>query len=92
VVRRADRAALAADRPLEVRGARQVVEESAVFGRNARFAAVAWINGGVGLVIAPRGHVQSALTFIISSGRIAGYELIGDPARLARLNVRMLPD
>lgn len=77
VVRRAD------GRP-EVRGARRVAEEIVVFGRNARFADFALVDGEPGLVIAPDGRLRLAIRFTISRGLVAGYELISSPARLAR--------
>jgi hypothetical protein len=79
VVRRADRAALPSGRAAEVRGARAVAEEIVVFGRSARFAELALVNGAVGIVVAPSGRLQLALTFTIDGEKIVGYELIADP-------------
>jgi RNA polymerase sigma factor (sigma-70 family) len=90
VVRRADLAALPTGRATEVRGARTVAEEIAVFGRNARFAEPAFINGAVGVVVAPHGRLTAALTFTIEGGKVAGYEVIADPARLHRLDLATL--
>ena len=90
VVRVADRAAVAEGRATEVRGARSVAEEIVVFGRNARFADLALVNGAVGLVVAPRGRLRLALEFTVEDGQIAGYELIADPARLRRLDLAVL--
>ncbi|HEU5421453.1 MAG TPA: sigma-70 family RNA polymerase sigma factor [Streptosporangiaceae bacterium] len=92
VVRRADAAALPAGRPLEVRGARAVAGEIAAFGRNARFADVALVDGSVGIVVAPRGQLLLVLAVTVAGdGRIAGYELIADPARLRQLTLAVLP-
>jgi RNA polymerase sigma factor (sigma-70 family) len=90
VVRRADPAALPAGRATEVRGARAVSEEIAAFGSNARFAEVALVNGAVGIVVAPRGRLLLALAVTIEGERIAGYELIADPARLHELDLAVL--
>jgi len=90
VVRRADRVAIPARRPLEARGARTVAEEIAVFGARARFADVALVDGDVGLVVAPHGRLQLALTVRLTGDRIAGYDLIADPARLARLDLAVV--
>lgn len=90
VVRRADAAAIPADRPPEVRGAGRVAEEIVVFGRNARFAEPALVNGEVGLVVAPEGRLRLALTFTIDGDRITGYELIAEPARLRGLELAVL--
>ena len=90
VVRRADRSALAEGRATEIHGAGAVAEEIVSFGQNARFAELAVVNGGVGMVIAPRGHLQMAVTVTIESDKINGYELIADPARLRRLDIAVL--
>ncbi|MER7076719.1 RNA polymerase sigma-70 factor, ECF subfamily [Saccharopolyspora kobensis] len=90
VVRVADRAALSAGRATEVSGARAVAEEIAGFGRNARFAEPALVNGAVGLVVAPRGRLLLALAITVDGNKIARYELIGDPARLRTLELAVL--
>src|SRR6185437_9361509 len=93
VVRRADAAALPAGRPLEVRGARTVAGEIAAFGRNARFADVALVDGAMGIVVAPRGRLVLVIgVSFAGDGRIAGYELIAEPARLRDLDLAVLPD
>jgi hypothetical protein len=43
-----------------------------------------------GFVIAPRGRLQLAATVTIEDGKITGYELIADPARLRRLDLAVL--
>jgi RNA polymerase sigma factor (sigma-70 family) len=91
-VRRADPAALPPGRPVEVRGARAVAEEVAVFGRNARFAAPALVDGAVGIVVAPRGRLWLALLVTVEDDKVAGYELVADPARLRRLDLAVLDD
>ena len=90
VVRRADRAAIPAGRALEVRGARTVAEEIAVFGARARFAGPALVNGDVGIVVAPHGRLLLALTVTVAHGQVTTYELIAEPARLARLELGVL--
>lgn len=64
-----------------------MAEEIAVFGARARVADVGLIDGDAGLVIAPHGRLQLALTVRLTGDRIAGYDLIADPARLARLDL-----
>jgi RNA polymerase sigma factor (sigma-70 family) len=90
VVRRADPAALRPGRPTELRGAHAVAEEIALFGRNARYAEPALVNGTVGLLVAPGARLRLALTFTIGAGRVRTYELIADPSRLARLTLSLL--
>ncbi|GAA4217030.1 sigma-70 family RNA polymerase sigma factor [Actinocatenispora rupis] len=89
-VRRGDRLAVPADRPVEVRGARAVAGEIAVFGRNARFAEPALVDGAVGVVVAPRGRLRLVLLVSVAGERVAGYELVADPDRLRRLDLAVL--
>lgn len=90
VLRRADRAALPAGRPAEVRGAQAVAEEIATFGRNSRFAEPALVDGAVGIVVAPQGRLRLVLAVTVVGERITAYELIADPARLHRLDLAVL--
>ncbi|MEU5263442.1 sigma-70 family RNA polymerase sigma factor [Amycolatopsis sp. NPDC021455] len=90
VVRRADAAALPAGAALETRGARAVAEETQVFGKRARFAEAALVDGAVGVVVAPRGRLVLALAVVVEGERVAAYEVIADPARLAALHVTLL--
>lgn len=91
VLRRADRAAIPGDRPAEARGAGTVAREIAAFGRAARFAAPAYVDGEVGLVVAPYGRLRLAVAVTFAGDRIAAYELIADPARLEQLEITVLP-
>ncbi|MET8998896.1 sigma-70 family RNA polymerase sigma factor [Amycolatopsis sp. NPDC004169] len=89
VVRRADAAALPVGAPLEVRGARAVAEGTQVFGKRARFAEAALVDGRVGVVVAPRGRLVLALAVTVEGERVAAYEVIAEPARLAALHVTL---
>lgn len=90
VVRRADPAALPPGAPTELRGAPSVAAGTLVFGRKARFAAPALVNGAVGIVVAPRGRLLLALTVTVEGERITTYEVIADPARLRQLDLAVL--
>ncbi|MGH3830728.1 MAG: sigma-70 family RNA polymerase sigma factor [Pseudonocardiaceae bacterium] len=92
VVHRADPAALPPGAVTQVQGARAVAEETVVFRRRSRFAESALVNGMVGVVVAPRGRLMLALTFTIEGDRIAAYEVIADPKRLASLDLAALGD
>jgi RNA polymerase sigma-70 factor (ECF subfamily) len=87
VVRRADAAALPVGAPLEVRGARAMAQETQVFGKRAHFAETALVDGAVGVVVAPRGRLVLALAVTIEGNRVAGYDVIADPVRLASLRI-----
>jgi hypothetical protein len=41
----------------------------------------------VGVVVAPRGRLIIVLAFTVRDGRIAGYDVIADPARLRQLGL-----
>ncbi|WP_372672035.1 sigma-70 family RNA polymerase sigma factor [Amycolatopsis kentuckyensis] len=90
VVRRADAAALPVGAALEVRGARRVAEETQVFGKRAHFAEAALVDGAVGVVVAPCGRLLLALAVAVEGERVAAYEVVADPARLAALHVTLL--
>lgn len=83
VVRRADRQALPAGSPTEVRGARAVAEETRIFVSRARAAAVAVVDGRPGIVVAPGARLEMVLRFAVTDGRIVAYDVIADPDRLA---------
>jgi RNA polymerase sigma-70 factor (ECF subfamily) len=91
VVRRADRAALRAGQPAELRGARPVAEETRGNAPRARYARPALVNGSVGLVVAPRGRLLFALALAVEGEKITEIEVTADPARLARLDLAVLP-
>ncbi|MBO0851496.1 MAG: RNA polymerase subunit sigma-70, partial [Pseudonocardia sp.] len=74
----------------EVRGARAVAEEVAVFGRNARFAEPALVDGRVGVVVAPNGRLLLALLVTVEGEKLAGYEVVTEPGRLRRLDLAIL--
>ncbi|MCO6005982.1 sigma-70 family RNA polymerase sigma factor [Actinoallomurus purpureus] len=90
VVRRADALALTPGRETVLRGADAVAREMLVFGRRARFAEPALVDGTVGAVVAPNGRLLLALAITVAGDRVAEYELIADPARLRRLDLAVL--
>ena len=90
VVRVADPAAVPAGARLELHGAQDVAEETVLLYRNALDAAIALVDGHVGLVVAPRGVLRAVLRLRIVDGRIAEYAVIADPVRLARLEVAVI--
>ncbi|MFB7375971.1 sigma-70 family RNA polymerase sigma factor [Kitasatospora purpeofusca] len=89
VVRRADPAALPAGRPALLRGAGAVARETRVIGRRARFAVPVLVDGEVCAAIAPDGRLRLLLRFEVADGRVAGFEVVADPARLAALELSL---
>ncbi|MFJ8432820.1 sigma-70 family RNA polymerase sigma factor [Kitasatospora sp. NPDC094019] len=90
VVRRADPAALPAGRPVLLRGAGAVARETRVIGRRARFGVPVLADGGLAVAIAPDGRLRLLLRFEVVAGRVAGFEVVADPARLAAADVSLL--
>jgi hypothetical protein len=90
VVRRADRVALPAGVARELRGARAVAEETRTNMDRARFARTALVDGRVGAVIAPHGHLVAAMRLSIEDGRITKIDVVADPNRLRRLDLAVL--
>jgi len=90
VVRTADPEALPAGASTVARGARTVATETVGFGRRARHAATALVDGSVGVVVVVHGRLVLALTVQVDGDRIAAYDVIADRHRLARLEVAVL--
>jgi RNA polymerase sigma-70 factor, ECF subfamily len=58
--------------------------------QGAKAARVALVDGQVGIVVAPRGHLVRVLRFTITHGRIAGLEVVSDKTRLAAMDLGVL--
>jgi RNA polymerase sigma factor (sigma-70 family) len=87
VVRRVDPVLLPEGAPSVVRGARAVVEEARVLSGPGRAAEPVLLDGAPGAVVVRGGRVALALTFVVVDDRVAAFEVVGDPARLAGLTV-----
>ncbi|MEV0248352.1 sigma-70 family RNA polymerase sigma factor [Nocardia sp. NPDC050712] len=92
VVRTADPAALPAGMAVVIRGAQAVAGETVVLQRRSQFAAIALVDGAVGILVAPHGKLALALRMTITGDRVAAYEVIADPIRLHDLDIAVLPD
>ncbi|OBI38661.1 RNA polymerase subunit sigma [Mycobacterium sp. E1386] len=85
VVRRVDRALVPDDVPTELRGARQVAEETRRFALRARAGVVVLIDGAPGIAIAPRGRAEALLMITVGTDdRIRAIDIIGDAGRVRR--------
>lgn len=83
VVRRVDRALVPADVPTEVRGAREVAEETRRFSQRARAGVVLLIDGIPGIAIAAGGRVRTLLRIGIGDdNRIHTIDITGDTDQL----------
>jgi RNA polymerase sigma factor (sigma-70 family) len=92
VVRRADRLAVPAGVPIELRGARAVAEETRTNAPRARYARPVLLDGAVGAVVAPRGRLVLALGLTIEDDKITLIDVIADPARLNQVDLAVLVD
>jgi RNA polymerase sigma factor (sigma-70 family) len=72
----------------EIRGARAVAEQAALFSRLAHSVQPVLVNGSAGFVSwLPGGEPFSVLAFTIRGGRIIEIDILRDPERLRRLNL-----
>jgi RNA polymerase sigma-70 factor (ECF subfamily) len=86
------RADLGVAPPTEIRGAAVWAKGAIAFAHLARASqpAPALVDGAIGVVMAPRGRLFRALRFTIANGKITELEIIGNPARLAALELAIL--
>lgn len=85
VVRRVDRVLVPDDVPTELRGAREVAEETRRFAQRARAGVVVLVDGVPGIVIAPHGRAQILLHIGIGAdSRIHAIDITADPDHLRR--------
>jgi RNA polymerase sigma-70 factor (ECF subfamily) len=88
VVLRADRTAVRLGDVTELRGAEVV---AANFKGKAQAARPALIDGALGVVVAPQGHLLLVLKLAFADGRIAAIEVVADRDRLGALDLSTLP-
>ncbi|MBF6339071.1 sigma-70 family RNA polymerase sigma factor [Nocardia abscessus] len=91
VVRTADAAALPPGLATTVRGASTVAAETVLLRKRSQVATLALVDGRPGIVVAPHGRLLLALTVTVRGDRVAGYQVIADPARLSELSIALLP-
>jgi RNA polymerase sigma factor (sigma-70 family) len=90
VVLHADAAAANAQDSVEVRGASSVARGAQAFSDRVRFAQLGVVNGKIGVIIAPYGHLFVVLSLTVVRDKIAEIEVIGDSGRLTRLELALL--
>ena len=90
VVLHSDPIVLPLGAPTEVRGAKTIANRASKAG--ARAAQPALVNGSVGVIVAPRGHLLMVLRFTIKDGKIIEMEAVADPERLRHLDLAILND
>jgi len=87
VIRLADAQVLPKGADQRVQGVRAVVAHTLRFRSSARRAAMALIDGRPGIVVLSCENIQFALVFRIASERIAQYDVVADPQRMALLHI-----
>jgi RNA polymerase sigma factor (sigma-70 family) len=90
VVLRSDAATSPSGVPITVRGAAAVAGGARAASARSRYGRVALVNGAPGLIMAPRGRLLIALAFTFSGDKISQIDVIGDPDRLAALDLALL--
>jgi RNA polymerase sigma factor (sigma-70 family) len=73
-----------------LRGAREVASEAFLFRSLSPYVRPALVNGAAGVVVAPEGTPFAVMGFTVVGGKIVEIDAIGDPERLARLDLRVL--
>lgn len=92
VVVRLDEGAGRPGAPREIHGAANWARGAVTFSQHAQFITPAVINGAVGLVLAPGGHLSRAVVFQFTNGKISEADVIVDPARLKALDLAVLQE
>lgn len=64
-----------------------MAEEITLFGRHARSAEPALVDGAIGVVVAPAGRLLLAIAITVEGEKISAYDVIAGPARLRRINL-----
>jgi RNA polymerase sigma-70 factor (ECF subfamily) len=79
-------------RPLELHGTRAVSRGAVMAAARAGESQLALVDGNVGIIWAPAGHLRVVLTFAVSPDRrITAINVIADPLHLRRLPLSLLP-
>ena len=79
-----------AGRPVRGQGARAVAEQAQAFAHLAEFARPALVNGAAGFVVIRDGRPFSVAGITVAGDRITEVDLLGDPKRLAELDLTVL--
>lgn len=93
IVVRIDEAAARPGAPREIHGAENWAKGAIAFSRQLAGAVQPMlVNGEVGLVWAPGGHVFRLLRFSFADGKIATADVIANPARLSEFDLAVLDE
>jgi RNA polymerase sigma-70 factor (ECF subfamily) len=73
-----------------LRGASTVAGQAFTARRLAPFVRPALVNGAAGVVVVVNGRLFSVMAFTVAAGRVVAIDVLGDPDRLARLDLTAL--
>ena len=68
-----------------------MAKHTATYSELYPFVRPALVNGAVGAVVAPPGHVFSVMAFTVTNGKIAQIDVLLDPERLEQLDLSIPP-
>jgi RNA polymerase sigma-70 factor (ECF subfamily) len=89
----ADAAATLTGKPAALHGVDAVSRGAVVASARAAESRLALVDGSVGIVFAPAGHLRVVLAFTVNeTRRITAIDVIADPDRLRRVSLALLPD
>jgi len=93
VTLRADAGASPSGRAVERQGVKVVSAGAVASASRAQHSQLALIDGTVGIVFAPAGHLQIVVKLAVNTeGRITAMDIIADQDKLQELQLAMLPD
>jgi RNA polymerase sigma-70 factor (ECF subfamily) len=81
-----------AGRPGVIRGAADVARQTLAGARGAAAARLALVEGTVGVIAAPHGRLVAAVRFTLAGNKIAGIDVVTEPAQLRALHLAVLDD
>ena len=87
-----DGAAAPSGHPVTLHGVDAVARGAVLAAGRAADSRLALVDGAVGIVFAPAGHLRVVLALTVNEGRrITAIDVIADPDRLERLSLSLLP-
>jgi len=93
VTLRADAGASPSGRAVERQGVKVVSAGAVASASRAQHSQLALIDGTVGIVFAPAGHLQIVVKLAVNTeGRITAMDIIAEQDKLQELQLAMLPD
>jgi len=88
-----DGAAAPSGRPVTLHGVDAVASGAVMAAGRAAESRLALVDGAVGIVFAPAGHLRVVLALTVNEAhQITAIDVIADPDRLQRLNLSVLPE